>query len=317
MLSFPANPTNGQQYTDPNGKVWEFDGTKWNISAASGAKQFFGTKVSLSTEVFLTNALTEIVWDSEEIDTAQFFNLSAPSNITIPRTGYYRIHLAVYTGQEGNGASYTVNLKRNTTVLVNETMAAFQSGVYDFTLLLEAGDVITLLGSESNDIGRFIEGTYLEVQLVGYTFGGALVPGFEFSGVKAELQSDVSVSSTVNTINWTSGDIVYNLNANAAGNIYWDSGQASRFTISTTGYYRLRSFILTGPDGSDGSYTIEILKNGTAIETVSLGANESAELDETYYFTTNDYLEVSHSNIENLGTIKAGQTFFELTRLGV
>lgn len=317
MLSFPTNPTNGQQYTDPNGKVWEFDGTKWNISAASGAKQFLGTKVSLSTEVFLTDALTEISWDTEDIDTAQFFNASTPTNITIPRTGYYRIHLVVYTGQEGNGASYTVNLKRNATLLVNETMAAFQSGVYEFTLLLEAGDVITLLGAEENDIGGFIEGTYLEVQLVGYTFGGALVPGFEFSGVKAELQSNVSVSSTANVIDWTSEDIVYNLNANAAGNVYWDAGQASRFTISTTGYYRLRSFILTGPDGSDGSYTIEILKNGTAIETVSLGANESAELDETYNLTTNDYLEIQYSNTENLGTIEAGQTFLELTRLGV
>lgn len=317
MLTFPINPINGQQYTDTNGKVWEFDGIKWNISAATSAKQFFGTKVSLLTDVFLTDILTEISWDTEDIDTSQFFNISTPTNITIPRTGYYRIHLAVYTGQEGNGASYTVNLKRNSIALVNESMAAFQSGVYDFTLLLEAGDIITFSGAEQNDIGKFTEGTYLEVQLVGYTFGGALVPGFEFSGVKAELQSTVSVSSTANVLDWTNVDIVYNINANAAGNIYWDSGQASRFTISTTGYYRLRSFILTGLNGSGGSYTINILKNGTTLETIGLGGNESAEIDETYYFASNDYLQIQYSNTENLGTIEAGQTFFELTRLGV
>lgn len=317
MINFPANPSIGQQFTDLNGKVWEFDGTKWNRAVVTGIKQFSGTKVSLSTEVFLTNTLTQLAWDTEDIDTSVFFNIASPTQVVIPSTGYYRVHLTVYTGQEGNGASYTVNLKRNSTVLVNETMAAFQSGVYDFTLLLEAGDIITVLGAEENDIGRFIEGTYLEVQLLGYTFGGALVPGFEFSGVKAELQSTVSVSSTVNSISWTSSDIVYNVNANAAGNSYWDSGQPTRFTIKTTGYYRLRSFILTGIDGADSSYTIDITKNGTALETILLGGNESAELDETYYFLSNDYLEIEYSNTENLGTIEAGQTFFEITRLGV
>lgn len=317
MLSFPASPTVGQQYTDARGKVWEYDGVKWNIASTTGIKQFFGTKISLATEVFLTSTLTEISWDTEDIDTAGFFSSTTPTDITIPKTGYYRVHLAVYTGQEGNGASYTINLKRNATLLVDETMAAYQSGIYDLTLLLEAGDVITLSGAEENDIGRFIDGTYLEVQLVGYTFGGSLIPGFEFSGVKGTLATQRSVSSTPATITWVSGEIDFNTNANAAGNIYWDSGQATRFTISTTGYYRLRAFFLTGINGSSDSYTITILKNGTALETVTLGGNESVELDETYALTTNDYLEIQYSNTENLGTIEAGQTFFELTRLGV
>lgn len=317
MLSFPASPTTGQQYTDARGKVWEYDGVKWNIASTTGIKQFFGTKVSLSTDVFLTNTLTETSWDTEDIDTAGFFSFTTPTDITIPRTGYYRVHLAVYTGQEGNGASYTINLKRNATLLVDETMAAYQSGIYDLTLLLEAGDVVTLSGAEENDIGRFTEGSYLEVQLVGYTFGASIIPGFEFSGVKAELAAQLSVSSTLNLIEWSAGEIVYNTNANAAGNIYWDAGQATRFTVSTTGYYRLRAFFATGIDGSSDSYTITILKNGTSLETITLGANESAELDETYNLTTNDYLEIQYSNTENLGTIEAGQTFFELTRLGV
>lgn len=317
MLSFPASPTVGQQYTDTRGKVWEYDGVKWNIASTTGIKQFFGTKVSLATQVFLTSTLTEISWDTEEIDTAGFFTLSTPTDVVIPKTGYYRVHLAVYTGQEGNGASYTVSLKKNSTSLVNETMSAYQSGIYDFTLLLEGGDVITLSGAEENDIGRFIDGTYLEIQLIGYTFGSSIIPGFEFSGVKADLQTNISVSSTLNLIEWSSSDIVYNINANAAGNVYWTPADATKFTIATSGYYRLRSFILTGINGSSDTYTINVLKNGTALETITLGGNESAELDETYYFTSNDYLEIQYSNTENLGTIEAGQTFFELTRLGV
>jgi hypothetical protein len=317
MLSFPASPTTGQQYTDTRGKVWEYDGVKWNIATTTGIKQFVGTKVSLATQVFLTATLTEISWDTEDIDTAGFFSSITPTDIVIPKTGYYRVHLAVYSGQEGNGTSYTVNLKRNATLLVDETMAAYQSGIYDLTLLLEAGDVITLSGAEENDIGRFIQGTYLEVQLIGYTFGGALIPGFEFSGVKAELLTNRSVSSTANLIEWSASEIAYNLNANAAGNVYWDVADPTRFTIATTGYYRLRAFFATGINGSSDSYTITVLKNGTELETITLGGNESAELDETYTLTTNDYLEIRYSNTENLGTIEAGQTFFELTRLGV
>lgn len=31
-LNFPDNPTPGQQYTDPNGKVWTYNGVVWNAS---------------------------------------------------------------------------------------------------------------------------------------------------------------------------------------------------------------------------------------------------------------------------------------------
>ena len=31
-LNFPDNPTPGQQYTDPNGILWEYNGTVWNAS---------------------------------------------------------------------------------------------------------------------------------------------------------------------------------------------------------------------------------------------------------------------------------------------
>lgn len=317
-LSFPATPINGQQYTDANGKVWEYDGVKWNIATSESSKEFSGVKVSLANEFFLTSTLAPVQFDSEDIDTASYFNLQTPTVIIIPRTGYYRVRLSAYTGQEGFGASYTIQLKRNSTNLLNNIMSAYQTGVYDEVLLLDVGDTISVYASEVENVGTLEPNSFLEVTLQGYTFGGALVPGYEFSGVKAQLQNDVSMTNTPTAITWTSNDIIFNINANAAGNLYWTNTNSTRFTISTTGYYRINAFFLTNTEGSSDSYTVLLQKNGeTEVETITLGGNESAELDETYQFTSEDYLEIIVSNSESTGAIKQTESFFQLIRLGV
>ena len=318
MLSFPASPTTGTEYTDDNGKVWEFDGVKWNISTSDLSKQFFGVKVSLASEFFLTNTLTAVEFDTEDIDTNNFFNPSTPTIITVPRTGYYRIHFSAYTGQEGFGASYTVQLKKNNTNLLSTAMSAYQSGVYDEVLLLEVGDTISVQASEVENIGTLEAETFLEIILQGYTFGSSIVPGFEFSGVKAVLENDVSTTDTPTAITWTANDIIFNTNANAAGSLYWSNSDPTRFTIATTGYYRINTFLLTDANGSADTYTIQITKNGSdVLETITLGANESAELDETYQFSSTDYIEVIISNSEAVGAIKQTESFFQVVRLGV
>lgn len=317
-LSFPVSPTNGQQYTDPNGIVWEYNGTQWNRSSTTSSKQFSGTKIYLTTDWFLTSTVTAVEFDGEEIDTANYFNLSSPSIVSIPRTGYYRVHASIKTGQEGTGASYTVQLKRNNTNLLDTNMSAFQTGVYDEVLLLNVGDTISLYASEATDVGRIETNSFIEVALQGYTFGGAITPGFEFSGVKVELQNDVSTTTTPTAITWSSNDIKFNINANAAGNVYWTNTSPTRFTIYTTGYYRLRAFFLTNANGSSDSYTITIRKNGSdVVENITLGGNESAELDETYQFNTTDYLEIMVSNTEASTAIKQTESFFQIIRLGV
>ncbi len=318
MLSFPANPINGDQYTDDNGKVWQFDGVKWNIATTESSKQFSGVKVSLSTQAFLSNTLSTVEFDVEDYDTSNFFDSGTPSTIIIPQTGYYRINLLVLTSQEGSGASYTVQLRRNAGNLFTSTMSAFQSGTYNEILLLNGGDEIKLYASEEESVGSILEDSFLIVELVGYSFGSSLRPGFEFSGVKMELQSDVNTTSTPTAITWSTNDVVFNVNASAAGNVYWQDSSPTRFTIATGGYYRIRSFLLTGIDGSADSYTIVLRLNGaTVLETVSLGANESAAVDETYNLSSNDYIEIVVSNSESLGLIQAASTFFEIIRLGV
>lgn len=318
QLSFPASPTNGQQYTDNNGKVWEYDGVKWNISTSDGSKQFSGVKVLVTSPISLVDTDTIISFDTEEYDTATYFLTATPTVITIPRTGYYRINLQVQTGPGGAGNSYSVTLSKNGVGLFNDDMAPNQAGTYDDTILLNVGDTIRLLANEASSQGTLILGTSLEVQLVGYTFGGAVTPGFEFSGVKVNLQSTVSTTSTPTAITWTTNDIEYNINANAAGSVYWTSGVPTRFTIATTGYYRIKAFFFTGTDGADDSYTINVRKNGTTtLDSGSIGPLATAELDETYRFNSTDYIEILVSNSGGVGTIQNTDTSFALTRLGV
>lgn len=318
QLSFPASPTNGQQYTDYNGNVWAYDGVKWNIAIAEGSKQFSGVKVSLTSPTSLVDTDTLISFDTEVYDTATYFLPASPTTITIPRTGYYRINLQVQTGAGGAGNSYSVTLSKNGLGLFNDDMAPNQAGTYDDTILLTTGDTIQLLANEANSQGTLILGTSLEVQLVGYSFGGAVAPGFEFSGVKVNLQSTVSTTSTPTAITWTTNDIEYNLNANAAGSLYWTAGTPTRFTIATTGYYRIKAFFFTGTEGAENSYTINVRKNGaTVVDSGSIGALGTAELDSTYRFNSTDYLEVVVSNSGGVGTIQNTDTSFALTRLGV
>lgn len=318
-LSFPTNPTNGQQYTDPNGKVWEYDGVKWNVATSSSSKQFFGVKISLSQETALSSTISAINFDVENFDTAAFYVVDKPNTITIPRTGYYKINLLTLTGTEGFGASYNIELRKNATNLFSDIMSANQAGAYNEVLLLNVGDEIKLYASENDSIGSLLADSFIQVELVGYTFGGALRPGFEFSGVKATLQNDVTTTTTPTAITWGTSDIEYNINANSAGNLYWTNTNPTRFTISTTAYYNIKAFFLTGINGTENSYTITIKKNGsTDLETILLGANASAALNETYQFDSTDYLEIYVSNSGGGATlIESTETFFELIRLGV
>lgn len=316
MLSFPSSPTNGTQYTDENGKVWQFDGTKWEIATALGIKQFYGVKVSISDEYFLSSTIGTVSFDVEDFDTSGFFNSATPTKIIIPRTGYYRLNLVVATGQEGFGASYGIEIRQNDSNIAEDLLGSFQTAKYDESFLFNTGDVIEFYAYETEGVGSLITGTYMEIQLQGYTFGGNIVPGFEFSGVQAKVNSNVTTTSTSTAVSWD--NIIFNINANGAGALYWDNLDSTKFTVAITGYYRLRVLIETGIDGSTDSYVIAVKKNGTeTIDTVTLSANDQAELDAIYQISTTDYLELYVENTENVGTILFDNTFFELIRLGV
>jgi hypothetical protein len=57
-LNFPDNPTPGEQYTDPTGKVWTYNGVVWNASingptiGATGISGFSGNSGATGTSGF-------------------------------------------------------------------------------------------------------------------------------------------------------------------------------------------------------------------------------------------------------------------------
>lgn len=317
-LNFPTTPTNGQTYTDDNGIVWEYNSTKtvWNKLRSDAIKNFSGAKVELTSAFSLTSTLTAISFNTAEFDTDPYFDLSnAPTKLTVLKTGYYRILLQIDTGSGGNGASYTLNIKKNgTTTLTSTTAGPNQSVVYDEVMLMTAGDYVETHASESASVGTILTSSFFQIERVGNSPGTAYPAAAAFSGVKIELTSAESLTSTPTAITWDTTE--FNENADNAGNVYWTISDASKVTIYTTAYYRVKSMFETGGAGATNSYKVDVRLNGSNLVSSSLSANDMLELDETFQFNSGSYLQVYVDNSGSVGTITT-DSYFQLIRLGV
>lgn len=317
-LNFPISPTNGQTYTDDNGIVWEYNGTKtvWNKLRSDAIKSFSGAKVKLTNETSLTTTSTAISFSVVEFDTDPYFDLSNnPTRFTVVKTGYYRILLQIDTGSGGNGASYTLNLKKNTSIsLTADSAGPNQSVAYDETMLLSAGDYIEIYASESAAVGTILTSSFFQIEKVGNSLGTSYPAAAAFSGVKLELSTAESLSSTPAGITWDTAE--FNTNADNAGNVYWTISDSTKTTIYTTAYYRVKTFFETDGAGATNSYKVNIKLNGNTFVSSSLSANDTLELDDTYRFTSSSYLQVFVDNSGAVGTITTG-SYFQVIRLGV
>lgn len=317
-LNFPSSPTNLQQYTDPNGIVWEYTTTKgvWNKKRSDSFKEFKGAKIELNSTKTLTATETAISWDASEFDTGTFFNVGTyPTRATININGYYRLNILITLGSQGNGASYTITIKKNgTTTLVSETAGPNQSVFYDETILFFDGDYIEVYASESGTIGTILTTSFFEITRIGLSIGSSASPANAFSGVRLELTSTEAATATPTGITWDTA--TYNVNADINGAVYWTTTDRTKVNISTTGYYRIKSFFETGTAGTANSYKIDVKKDGVTLESGSLGPNETLDLDEVYYFTSSSYLQVYLDNSGAVGTLTT-DTYFQLVREGV
>jgi hypothetical protein len=316
-LNFPITPTDGQQYIDENNIVWQYSSVKgvWNKFKSNQLKEFIGSKIVFTADKSLTTVLSPCPFDLASFDTGQFFTQNSPSHLTANRTGYYRINVLVQTGTEGTGASYTFSVRKNGTVnLTTETAGANQFVFYDDILLLTDGDYIELWASELSAVGTITTSCFLEIQRVGFALGSTFSTSDAFSGVKLLLDNPVSTTSILSPLDWDTSQ--YNINADINGNVYWNPNSASRVDISTTGYYRIKSFIQTNTDGTSDSYTIDLRLDGSTLESGSLGPVETLELDEVYNFTSGSYLQFFVNNSGSIGEITT-DSFFQMTRLGV
>lgn len=316
-LNFPSSPTNLQQYTDPNGIVWQYNATKtvWDTLRSSALKDFSGAKVVLDTIEALTSSPLAITFDSEEFDIGGYFTLSDSSKLTIPKPGFYRINLLLIVGNTGAGSSYVFTVKKNGITTISTTNAgANQSVGYDEIFELITGDYLELYASETDGVGELIADSFFEIQNIGDLIGSAQSDATTFSGLKLELGSQFNLTSTSSAINWDT--VLFNTNADINGNVYWNVSDPSKATIYTTGYYRIKGFFEAGSTGADNSYTIDLRFNGSSSISGSLGPNDTLDFDDVYQLTSGSYLQFFADNSLSLGTITT-ESYFELIRLGV
>lgn len=310
-LNFPSTPTNGQQYTDANAVVWEFDGVKWNVITGTANKMFSGCKITLSTNVNLTATPTAITFDVEEYDTGSYFTVSAPKRITFDKDAFYRINLSVYTST--SGASHTITVKKNgTTDIATAVIAPNQYTNYDQILQLTAGDYIELYCSDSAATGAILSSTNIEMTRLGFAQGTNVASADAFSGVRAILTSTFNTTSSPTAIDWD--NTAFNQNANPAGDLYWSVSSPTRLTVSLTGFYRIKGEMFAG--STEGVY-LNVRKNGTtSIANTSVPVNGYGELDDIYQLSQNDYIELVVNDTTSTGSITTN-TYLEMVRLGV
>lgn len=316
-MNFPSNPTSGQQYTDDNGIVWEYISSKtvWEVLRDDKLKDFYGAKATLTTAVALTSTSTAVTFDTEVFDIGSYYNLAQPTRLTVTNPGFYRINLLVVVSNLGSGASYTFAVKKNGSTNLTSTPAGpNQSVSYDEIVQLLAGDYIELYASESDNIGEISPGSFFEIENVGDPVGSAQSPATAFSGLKLDLSTTQALTSSLAPIAWSSAD--FNTNADINGNVYWNISSASKATIYTTGYYRIKAFIQAGTQGSDSSYQIQLRFDNSPVVSSSLSPNDSLDLDDMYNLTSASYIQFFASESGNIGEIATG-SFFELIRLGV
>lgn len=317
-LNFPVSPTNGQEYIDGNGTVWEYNSTKtvWSVKRYDELKEFSGAKIELLSEPTLSTTLSSVAWDNSNFDTGVYFDgLDFPTRLTVSNTGYYRINVLLITGQQGNGASYTFSLIQNGNIVMTTDTAGPNQGIhYDEIHLLHAGDYVEIYASESSAIGTLDTKSYFEIERVGFSMGSAFSSRGAFSGVRTYLTSVVNTTVTATAISWNTTE--FNVNADINGNVYWDPSASDKVSIYTTGYYRIKSMFETGQNGTADSYNVDVRLNGSTYESSSLGPSETLDLDETYNFTSGSYLQVYVKNSGGVGTITTG-SYFEIIRVGV
>lgn len=310
-LNFPSSPTNGQQYTDDNGVVWIFDSVKWKVTSSTPYRIYSGVKVTFDNDYSLSSTSAAVSFTVESVDTDSYYSDSAPTRITISRSGFYRINAALYTGAAG--ASHTFIIKKNAaTTIATSTIAANQFTNYDEIIELEAGDYIELYASETNSVGAILQDSYFELTRLGLAIGTFVTSSEAFSGARAILTSAFGTTTTSTAVPWANTD--FNTNANPAGDVYWVSGANTKLTIGITGYYRIKSLISAST--ADSAYII-LKKNGTTeIANVNIATNDVAQIDDTISLTAADYLELYANGTGSSGSL-TNTSYLEVVRLGV
>lgn len=311
-LNFPSSPTVGQTYTDDNSVVWQFDGTVWNVITGTTKKIFNGAKVSFTSNYNLSSTSSAVSWDQEDFDTGGYWVSSNAARITISQTGYYSVNLLLFAGP--TGAGFNISFKKNgSTVVTSGTLNANQSAEYYETLQLNAGDYLELFADETSSQGYLTTSSFIEIQQSGLGVGTGVNSYAAFSGVRVKLSSAFNTTVTPTAVSWSSTE--FDTNANAEALTYWSAGDPTKILIRNTAYYSIQAYIKNGATGSN--YTLTLKKNGTTnlSSNSGLNPNDQSWIEETFYLTTNDYIQLFVSDTAGTGSVTA-ETHIEVIRQG-
>lgn len=318
-LIFPNTPTHLETYTDPNQAKWQYDsdGPYWNVVTTTTRKNFSGVKLENTADFSLATAVELIEFDTFQFNIDNYYQ-GTPGRVVVPTTGFYRIQVSLFSGSQGSGSSYTVQVKKNGAVLETTTIGANQNTSFDETLSLNAMDYLEIWGGESTGTGEILAQSNFAVYRIGFAPGTGISNHVAFSGVRGILNSSASVTNTPTAI--TYNDVVFNANANVLGDLYWYNTEPERLTVRANGYFKVRAFIQTSSAGSGESYTITLRRTRSgatlSLTSVTMSANDFIELDELFYLIADDYLELMVSNSDNTGAILS-TSYVELVREGV
>jgi len=320
-LTFPTSPSHLDTYTDPNQAIWQWDsdGPTWNVITSTTRKNFSGAKRQVNVADFSVTTDFVALEFSRNIYEVDSYFLTSDTKSTVPTTGYYRVSANLFSGTDGSGSSYTVELRINNIKRYDISFGPNQSTIVDETFSLVQGDTVAFFVKEATGTGTILAASTFTIYRIGYSPGTGISNHNAFSGVKAIITQEFNTTSTPLPITWGTTD--FNANANVLGDLYWYSAVQERVTVRSTGYFNLKSFVKAGTAGSGNSYTITIKKNrnlGTEADLYSgtLSPNDFAQLDETIYLLEDDFLELMVSNSDNTGSITT-DTYLELVREGL
>lgn len=104
-----------------------------------------------------------------------------------------------------------------------------------------------------------------------------------FSGVKANLIAGFDLTSSYQLVEFD--DIKFEVDT-------YSTTPTGRFIAPTTGFYRISVIVFSTSVGSGSSYDINIRKNGSNLNTTTIGPNQSTTYDQTLSLVAGDYIEV-------------------------
>lgn len=308
-LNFPSSPITNQTYTDDNNITWIFDGVKWEVYANTHFKLFDGVKCKIATDYNLTDTSTAISFDNIEIDVGDYHSSILPTRVTINKTGFYRINLSLFSSSIG--AAYNVSIKKNgTTELSSAAFSPSQFINYDEILELNSGEYIQVYVSETSSTGAILSsGFTLEVTREGLTLGSIEET---FSGVKTIIDNEYFTSDSATAISWE--DVEFDQYSNAGGDNYWSPVTPSVITIGKNGFFRVKGVLITS---NVDNYVFNLKKNDSdTLTSISVGANNTIQIDEIYQFSANDYLKLFVNDSASTGSLTT-DSYLEIIQIGI